>query len=65
MGVVQFEEILQEFTPFEGNLLFKIENQNIYVALAYVIKQKQLERFHINTIEEYRVYFDEETIISA
>ncbi|CAG9611716.1 hypothetical protein BACCIP111899_00888 [Bacillus rhizoplanae] len=33
-----FEEILQEFILFEGNLLFKIENQNIYVALAYVIK---------------------------
>ncbi|MFD0768583.1 hypothetical protein ACFQZ1_06600 [Bacillus sp. CGMCC 1.60114] len=45
---LRFKGILQEFLPFEGNLLFKIENQNIYfcdiVTLADMIKIEAASR---------------------
>ena len=41
-----FEEVLQEITPFEGNPVYKVEEQNIYlrdiVAICCLMKDKEL-----------------------
>ncbi|KEK23726.1 hypothetical protein [Bacillus gaemokensis] len=67
-----FEEILQEFTSFEGNPVFKIEEQDIYlrdiVALACFIKNKELrgqKRVYINIIEDFQKYFDDKTMVKV
>ncbi|WJE54078.1 hypothetical protein QRE66_07465 [Bacillus cereus] len=67
-----FEEILQEITPFEGNPVFKIEEQDIYlrdiVALACFVKNKELhgqKRVYINVIEDFQKYFDDKTVVKV
>lgn len=64
-----FEEILQEITPFEGNPVFQIEEQDIYlrdiVALVCFIKNEEFrgqKRMYINIIEDFQKYFDTETV---
>ncbi|PEY30307.1 hypothetical protein CN354_25190 [Bacillus cereus] len=67
-----FEEILQEITPFEGNPVFKIEEQDIYlrdiVALACFVKNKELhgqKRVYINVLEDFQNYFDDKTVVKV
>ncbi|PFK29142.1 hypothetical protein COI93_23560 [Bacillus cereus] len=67
-----FEEILQEITPFEGNPVFKIEEQDIYlrdiVALACFVKNKEFrgqKRVYINATEDFQKYFDEKTVVKV
>ena len=62
-----FEEVLQEITPFEGNPVYKVEEQNIYlrdiVAICCLMKDKELraqKRLYLNNMEEFQQYFDEE-----
>ena len=43
-----FEEVLQEITPFEGNPVYKVEEQNIYlrdiVAICCLMKIRSFVR---------------------
>ncbi|MDA2188222.1 hypothetical protein PDN08_10880 [Bacillus cereus] len=64
-----FEEVLQEITPFEGNPVYKVEEQNIYlrdiVAICCLMKDKELraqKRLYLNNMEEFQQYFDEGTV---
>ena len=64
-----FEEVLQEITPFEGNPVYKVEEQNIYlrdiVAICCLMKDKELRaqnRLYLNNMEEFQQYFDEGTV---
>lgn len=64
-----FEEVLQEITPFEGNPVYKVEEQNIYlrdiVAICCLVKDKELraqKRLYLNNMEEFQQYFDEGTV---
>ncbi|WP_163093177.1 hypothetical protein [Bacillus cereus] len=64
-----FEEVLQEITPFEGNPVYKVEEQNIYlrdiVAICCFMKDKELraqKRLYLNNMEEFQQYFDEGTV---
>ncbi len=67
-----FEEVLQEITPFEGNPVCKVENQDIYlrdiVAICCLLKENELrmqKRLYLNNIEEFQQYFDEETLLKV
>ncbi|WP_433771604.1 hypothetical protein [Bacillus wiedmannii] len=64
-----FEEVLQEITPFEGNPVCKVEEQDIYlrdiVAISCLVKDKGLraqKRLYLNNIEEFQQYFDDGTV---
>ncbi|EJR55615.1 hypothetical protein IIM_00707 [Bacillus cereus VD107] len=64
-----FEEVLQEITPFEGNPVYKVEEQDVYlrdiVAIACLVKNKELrvqKRLYLNEVTDFRRYFDEETV---
>ncbi|MCU7662783.1 hypothetical protein [Bacillus thuringiensis] len=64
-----FEEVLQEITPFEGNPVYKVEEQNIYlrdiVAICCLVKDRELraqKRLYLNNMEEFQQYFDEGTV---
>ncbi|MCU5503884.1 hypothetical protein OCB09_10985, partial [Bacillus cereus] len=64
-----FEEALQEITPFEGNPVYKVEEQNIYlrdiVAICCLVKDRELraqKRLYLNNLEEFQQYFDEGTV---
>ncbi|HGH7179321.1 hypothetical protein DXB51_08290 [Bacillus cereus] len=67
-----FEEVLQEITPFEGNPVCKVEEQDIYlrdiVAISCIVKDKELraqKRLYLNTIEEFKQYFNGETVVKV
>ncbi|CAM4016100.1 hypothetical protein BAQ48_05810 [Bacillus luti] len=67
-----FEEVLQEITPFEGNPVCKVEEQDIYlrdiVAISCLVKDKELraqKRLYLNNIEEFKQYFNEETVVEV
>ncbi|PHC19239.1 hypothetical protein [Bacillus toyonensis] len=67
-----FEEVIQEITPFEGNPVCKVEEQNIYlrdiVAICCLVKDKELraqKRLYLNNIEEFQQYFDERTVLKV
>ena len=60
-----FEEQLQQFTPFAGNPVFQIENEDIafkdIAALACLLHDPNMisrKRVYINTTEEFAPYFD-------
>ncbi|KMN46425.1 hypothetical protein ACT1UG_17835 [Bacillus paramycoides] len=64
-----FEEVLQEITPFEGNPVYKVEEQDVYlrdiVAIACLVKNKELrvqKRLYLNEVTDFQRYFDEETV---
>ena len=67
-----FEEVLQEITPFEGNPVCKVEEQDIYlrdiVAISCLVKDKELraqKSLYLNNIEEFKQYFNEETVVKV
>ena len=67
-----FEEVIQEITPFEGNPVCKVEEQDIYlrdiVAICCLVKDKELraqKRLYLNNIEEFQQYFDEGTVLKV
>lgn len=67
-----FEEILQEITPFEGNPVYKVEEQDVYlrdiVAIACLVKDKELraqKRLYLNEVTDFQRYFDEETVVKV
>lgn len=67
-----FEEVLLEITPFEGNPVCKVEEQDIYlrdiVAICCLVKENEhrmRKRLYLNTIEEFRQYFDEGTVVKV
>ena len=67
-----FEEVLQEITPFEGNPVYKVEEQNIYlrdiVAICCLVKDRELraqKRLYLNNMEEFQQYFDEGTVLKV
>ncbi|MDM5192816.1 hypothetical protein QUG02_07485 [Bacillus hominis] len=64
-----FEEILQEITPFEGNPVYKVEEQDVYlrdiVAIACLVNNKELraqKRLYLNEVTDFQRYFDEGTV---
>ncbi|MGE7872020.1 hypothetical protein [Bacillus paramycoides] len=64
-----FEEVLQKITPFEGNPVYKVEEQDVYlrdiVAIACLVKNKELrvqKRLYLNEVTDFQRYFDEETV---
>ncbi|MGU3368457.1 hypothetical protein [Bacillus mycoides] len=67
-----FEEILQEITPFEGNPVYKVEEQDVYlrdiVAIACLVKDKELraqKRLYLNVVTDFQRYFDEGTVVKV
>ncbi|PEP89838.1 hypothetical protein COE95_20375 [Bacillus toyonensis] len=67
-----FEEVIQKITPFEGNPVCKVEEQDIYlrdiVAICCLVKDKELraqKRLYLNNIEEFQQYFDERTVLKV
>lgn len=67
-----FEEILQEITPFEGNPVHKVEEQDVYlrdiVAIACLLKDKELraqKRLYLNEVTDFQRYFDEGTVVKV
>ncbi|KAA0750478.1 hypothetical protein DN389_00050 [Bacillus sp. AY3-1] len=67
-----FEEVLQEITPFEGNPVCKVEEQDIYlrdiVAICCLLKENEhrmQKRLYLNNIEAFQQYFDEETLVKV
>ncbi|MFK4293550.1 hypothetical protein ABH955_002437 [Bacillus sp. RC240] len=67
-----FEEILQEITPFEGNPVYKVEEQDVYlrdiVAIACLLKDKELrtqKRLYLNEVTDFQRYFDEGTVVKV
>ncbi|MGN7193055.1 hypothetical protein ACTHS9_02665 [Bacillus mycoides] len=67
-----FEEILQEITPFEGNPVYKVEEQDVYlrdiVAIACLVKDKELraqKRLYLNELTDFQRYFDEGTVVKV
>ncbi|MEK4467774.1 MULTISPECIES: hypothetical protein [Bacillus] len=67
-----FEEILQEITPFEGNPVYKVEEQDVYlrdiVAIACLVKDKDLraqKRLYLNEVTDFQRYFDEGTVVKV
>jgi len=67
-----FEEVLQEITPFEGNPVCKVEEQDIYlrdiVAICCLLKENELrmqKRLYLNNIEEFQQYFDTGTVVKV
>ncbi|MBG9596849.1 hypothetical protein ACFVV6_08985 [Bacillus mycoides] len=67
-----FEEILQESTPFEGNPVYKVEEQDVYlrdiVAIACLVKDKELraqKRLYLNEVTDFQRYFDEGTVVKV
>ena len=67
-----FEEILQEITPFEGNPVYKVEEQDVYlrdiVAIACLVKDKELraqKRLYLNEVTDFQRYFDEGTVVKV
>ncbi|EJR30861.1 MULTISPECIES: hypothetical protein [Bacillus cereus group] len=67
-----FEEILQEIIPFEGNPVYKVEEQDVYlrdiVAIACLVKDKELraqKRLYLNEVTEFQRYFDEGTVVKV
>ncbi|MGH0429981.1 hypothetical protein EKA14_13275 [Bacillus mycoides] len=64
-----FEEILQEITPFEGNPVYKVEEQDVYlrdiVAIACLVNNKELraqKRLYLNEVTDFQRCFDEGTV---
>lgn len=67
-----FEEILQEIIPFEGNSVYKVEEQDVYlrdiVAIACLVKDKELraqKRLYLNEVTDFQRYFDEGTVVKV
>ncbi|MBE7103050.1 hypothetical protein FT637_08300 [Bacillus cereus] len=67
-----FEEVLQEITPFEGNPVYKVEEQNVYlrdiVAIACLVNNKELraqKRLYLNEVTDFQRYFDEGTVVKV
>ncbi|MCD4642807.1 hypothetical protein AR454_13180 [Bacillus mycoides] len=67
-----FEEILQEITPFEGNPVYKVEEQDVYlrdiVAIACLVKDKELraqKRLYLNEVTDFQRYFAEGTVVKV
>ncbi|PGO33948.1 hypothetical protein CN984_01350 [Bacillus cereus] len=67
-----FEEILQEITPFEGNPVYKVEEQDVYlrdiVAIACLVNNKELraqKRLYLNEATDFQRYFDEGTVVKV
>ncbi|QWU44330.1 MULTISPECIES: hypothetical protein [Bacillus] len=67
-----FEEILQEITPFEGNPVYKVEEQDVYlrdiVAIACLVNNKDLraqKRLYLNEVTDFQRYFDEGTVVKV
>lgn len=67
-----FEEILQEITSFEGNPVYKVEEQDVYlrdiVAIACLVKDKELraqKRLYLNEVTDFQRYFDEGTVVKV
>ncbi|EJQ62502.1 hypothetical protein [Bacillus mycoides] len=67
-----FEEILQESTSFEGNPVYKVEEQDVYlrdiVAIACLVKDKELraqKRLYLNEVTDFQRYFDEGTVVKV
>ncbi|MED3314725.1 hypothetical protein COF07_12420 [Bacillus wiedmannii] len=67
-----FEEVLQEITPFEGNPVCKVEEQDIYlrdiVAICCLLKENEhrmQKRLYLNNIEAFQQYFDEGTVVKV
>ncbi|MBW3493087.1 hypothetical protein [Bacillus sp. FDAARGOS_1420] len=67
-----FEEISQEITPFEGNPVYKVEEQDVYlrdiVAIACLLKDKELraqKRLYLNEVTDFQRYFDEGTVVKV
>jgi len=67
-----FEEILQEITPFEGNPVYKVEEQDVYlrdiVAIACLVNNKELraqKRLYLNEVTDFQRYFDEGTVVKV
>lgn len=64
-----FEEQLNDFTPFTGDPIFRIGDNDVnfkeIVALACLLKDPSLterKRVYINSKEELASYFDEENV---
>ncbi|EEL88755.1 hypothetical protein bcere0029_13720 [Bacillus cereus AH1272] len=67
-----FEEIVQEITPFEGNPVYKVEEQDVYlrdiVAIACLVNNKELraqKRLYLNEVTDFQRYFDEGTVVKV
>ncbi|KZD37892.1 MULTISPECIES: hypothetical protein [unclassified Bacillus (in: firmicutes)] len=67
-----FEGILQEIIPFEGNPVYKVEEQDVYlrdiVAIACLVKDKELraqKRLYLNEVTDFQRYFDEGTVVKV
>lgn len=67
-----FEEIVQEITPFEGNPVYKVEEQDVYlrdiVAIACLVNNKELraqKRLYLNEVKDFQRYFDEGTVVKV
>ncbi|OFD51435.1 hypothetical protein BWGOE3_15190 [Bacillus mycoides] len=67
-----FEEILQEIISFEGNPVYKVEEQDVYlrdiVAIACLVNNKELraqKRLYLNEVTDFQRYFDEETVVKV
>ncbi|MGG0152987.1 MULTISPECIES: hypothetical protein [Bacillus] len=67
-----FEEILQEITSFEGNPVYKVEEQDVYlrdiVAIACLVNNKELraqKRLYLNEVTDFQRYFDEGTVVKV
>ncbi|MBE7118818.1 hypothetical protein [Bacillus cereus] len=67
-----FEEVLQEITPFEGNPVYKVEEQDVYlrdiVAIACLVNNKELraqKRLYLNEVTDFQRYFDEGTVVKV
>ncbi|KXY45159.1 hypothetical protein [Bacillus mycoides] len=67
-----FEEISQEIIPFEGNPVYKVEEQDVYlrdiVAIACLVKDKELraqKRLYLNEVTDFQRYFDEGTVVKV
>ncbi|PGM94388.1 hypothetical protein [Bacillus cereus] len=67
-----FEEILQEITPFEGNPVYKVEEQDVYlrdiVAIACLVNNKELraqKRLYLNEVTDFQRYFDEGIVVKV
>ncbi|MGE6597280.1 hypothetical protein [Bacillus proteolyticus] len=67
-----FEEVLQEITSFEGNPVYKVEEQDVYlrdiVAIACLVNNKELraqKRLYLNEVTDFQRYFDEGTVVKV
>jgi len=69
---VRYFEEIQEITPFEGNPVYKVEEQDVYlrdiVAIACLVNNKELraqKRLYLNEVTDFQRYFDEGTVVKV